>query len=204
MQRSTLIFLALCAVSAWAQSNPFYSYRPLEQVKEFVQLSDSQVQTILANNDEYNRWSAERQTRIRQVQSEIADETGKERLDPNALGIRYAEIETICREMRDRANDYRTRNMDVLNPDQNAKLKVLEDAMKLAPVISEAQSGNLVGGLTAAPYAFTSTSISTSGSAIGGIIGPVSGCTLPFPTSAVRFPGNRIPATQFTGIGNRR
>ncbi|HWQ53958.1 MAG TPA: hypothetical protein VN442_09745 [Bryobacteraceae bacterium] len=35
--------------------------------KEFLQLSDSQLETILANNGEYNRFSQEKQTRIRQV-----------------------------------------------------------------------------------------------------------------------------------------
>ena len=78
----------------------------------------------------------------------------KSPLDPNVLGIRFAEVESICRQMRDRANEYLTRNMTVLNQDQNAKLKVLEEALKLAPVISQAQYGNLIGGFTTAPYAF--------------------------------------------------
>lgn len=198
--------IALFAASAWAQPNPFF-YQPLGQVKEFLQLSDSQVQTILGNNDEYNRWTAEKQTRIRQVQNEIAGETGKEQLDPSALGVRYAEIETICREMKDRATEYRTRNTDALNPDQKARLKVLEDALKLAPIIAEAQYGNLVGGLTSAHYAFTSAFMSIGGSVLtGGVIGPISGCYLPFPSIGVRtgslsgatsLPGNRAPARWF-------
>jgi hypothetical protein len=175
--------IALSVIPAVGQSNPFY-WQPLSEVKQFLQLTDSQLQTILTNNDEYNRWSSDKQNRVRQVQSEIADETGKSPLDPMALGIRYAEIEAICREMKDRANEYRTRNMDVINQDQKTKLKVLEDALKLAPVISEAQYGNLIGGFTSAPYAFTSTSLGIGGSLIGGIIGPANGCYLPFPVVA--------------------
>lgn len=186
MKLSLLGTLLLFAASAWAQSNPWF-YQPLAQATEFLHLSDAQLQAILTNNDAYNRWASEKQTRIRQVQTEIADETSKEPLDPNALGIRYAEIGSICREMKDRANQHRTRNMDVLSQDQKAKLKVLEDAMKLAPVISEAQYGNLMGGFTSAPYAFTSTSIGIGGSVIGGIIGPANGCYLPFPV-VVREP----------------
>ncbi|MCL5745913.1 MAG: hypothetical protein M1541_18640, partial [Acidobacteria bacterium] len=53
----------------------------------------------------YNGWSMEKQNRIRQVQSEIADETAKEDLDPGAIGIRYAEIEAICRDLRAHATD---------------------------------------------------------------------------------------------------
>jgi hypothetical protein len=109
MKMCFLIFLPIAVSgSAWAQ--------PLSQVQQFLQLSDSQLQTILTNNDDYNRWSGDKQNRIRQVQTEIADETRKSPLDPNALGIRYAEIETICREMKDRANESRTQNISVLNP----------------------------------------------------------------------------------------
>jgi len=217
MKLSFPAFLLLIVVPAWAQPPQFF--QPLGQVKQFLQLSDSQVQTILANNEAYNRYSSERQTRIRQVQAEIADETAKDTLDPNALGVRYAEVEAICREMKDRVNEYRTRNRDVLNPDQKTKLKILEDALKLAPVISEAQGGNLLGGFTYAPPFFTSTSGSTtSGSLIAGLIGPANGCYLPFPvvrtgdfspaSAATIVPANRVsgpglnPAKP-SGIPNR-
>ena len=52
------LFVILPAVlsvgSAWAQLPPTF-YQPLSQVKQFLQLSDSQLQTILANNNDYNR-----------------------------------------------------------------------------------------------------------------------------------------------------
>jgi hypothetical protein len=172
--------VVLFVTSAWAQPNPWF-YQPLEQVKEFLKLSDSQLQAILTNNDEYNRWSFEKQNRIRQVQTEIVDETKKEPLDPNGLGIRYAEVESICREMKDRANEYYTRNIGLLDSNQKAKLNVLEEAIKLAPAISEAQSGNLISGLSSVPYAFTSASNgTTTGSIFGAILGGISGCYLPF------------------------
>ncbi len=173
-----LLFFVLFAGSASAQTIPV-PYSPLAAVREFLQLTDSQAQTILANNDEYDRFSNEKQGRIRQVQSEIAEETAKSPLDPNALGIRYAEIETICREMKDRAKEYRTRNLDILNDAQKAKVKVLEDAMKLAPVISQAQLANLAGDITSAPYAFIGSSFAIGGGP-GGILGGPSGCYSPF------------------------
>ncbi len=191
------LFLFL-AGSALAQMLPGNRFQPLGQVKQYLQLTDAQLQTILSNNDQYNRWSSERQNRIQQVRNEIADETAREPLDPNGLGIRYAEIEAICREMKDRANEYRTRNMNVFNQAQKAKLTVLEEAMKLAPVISEAQSGNLLGSITSAPYAFTSSPMATGGSVIsgtliGGFIGPVGGCNLPIPTALMRIGDFSLP-----------
>lgn len=194
MKLSFFATLLLAGASLWAQTppNPFYGHQPPEQLKDFLQLSDGQFQTILMNNDEYNRWASEKQTRIAQVQTEIADETARSPLDPNALGVRYVEVETICREMKDKANEYRTRNLDVLSQDQKTRLKVSEDAMKLAPLISQAQSGNLIGTLSYAPPFFTSTSSFRIPAMIGGFIGPVNGCNL-------RVPSRWFDTTKFVG-----
>jgi hypothetical protein len=211
MKPSLPATLLLIAASTWAQSNPWF-YQPLAQVKDFLQLSDAQLQTILTNNGDYNQFAMTKQTRISQLQSEIAAETAKDTLDPMALGVRYVEIETTCREMKDQAVAYQQKNTGVLTDPQKAKLQVLQDAVKLAPVISDAQSGNLIGASTYAPLFFTSTSVgTTSGSVIGGIIGPVSGCYSPFPVAVVRTGdftsapanGNVIPANRVSVPMNR-
>lgn len=175
--------------SAWAQPNPWF-YQPLAQLKDFLQLSDSQLQTILDNNDQFNGYAATKQSRIAQVQTEIAAETAKETLDPMALGIRYAEIESICRELKDQAVTYQQKNTVALSDPQRAKLQILQDAMKLAPVISEGISGNLIGTFTNAPAFFAGASggsFTALGSAGG--IGYAFGCY-----SYAPFPGNIIPA----------
>ncbi len=45
----SLAVMSLCAAAVWAQP----AYEPFAQVKEFLQLSDAQVRTILANNGEW-------------------------------------------------------------------------------------------------------------------------------------------------------
>ena len=95
--------LILFVTIGYAQQGPF---QPLSRLRDYLQLSDSQLQAILGNNEQYNRWSAGKQARIQQVQIEIADETAKEQPDPMALGVRYAEVAGICREMRDQAAAY--------------------------------------------------------------------------------------------------
>ncbi len=70
---SAVLSFSSLAFTLSAQQNPFFA--PLVQVKQFFQLSDPQLRTILMNNDEYNRWSFEKQNRIRQVQTEIVEET---------------------------------------------------------------------------------------------------------------------------------
>lgn len=225
MKPSLPAMLLLIAVSASAQTqtspNPWF-YQPLQQVQQFLQLTDTQLQSILTNNGDYNQLALTKQTRISELQSEIATETAKDTLDPMALGVRYAETETTCRDLRNQAATYQQKNTAILTDPQKAKLQALADAVKLAPVISDAQSGNLIASSTYAPLFFTSTSTGTSaGSVIGGILGPVSGCYSPFPTAIVRTgdftsarangsagPANRIsvPAsrwfnmTGFTGV----
>lgn len=79
-----------------------------------------------------------------QVQSEITDETVKMPLDPSSLGIRYAEIETICRNVNDEAAAVQTRNLAPLADAQKLKLKALEDAYKLLPAINDSQDAGLL------------------------------------------------------------
>jgi hypothetical protein len=181
------VILILTVASAMAQTvpNPWF-YQPLGQVQQYLQLTDVQLQGILSNNGEYNQFALTKQNRISQLQTEIASETAKDALDPMALGVRYAEIESICREMKDQAATYQQKNTGVLTDPQKAKLQVLQEALKLAPVISDAQSGNLLGRSTYAPPFFTSTSGGSIGSVIGGVLGPVSGCYSPVPTAIVR------------------
>jgi hypothetical protein len=158
--------LLVIASPAWAQTTP--ARQPLAQLKRYLQLTDAQVQAVLDNNDDYNRWFSEKQAHIRQVQREILEETAREPVDSNALGIRYADIEATCREIRDEAAAYRTKNGDILTDAQRARLKTLEDALKLAPMISEAQSGNLLGGASGAtPLFFTSPSVNVAESVLG-------------------------------------
>ena len=94
-----------------------------------------------------------------------------------ALGTLYAGIESACRELRDKAAAIRQQNISILTDAQRAKLNVLNDALKLAPTISEAQSGNLLGAAGFFPSVFTNS----SGSTIGGIAGSyvLFGCSSP-------------------------
>jgi hypothetical protein len=144
--RLSLSLLILSCISAQAQviipgPNP---QPPFQQVKGYLGLTDAQVSQIVLNLNDYGRLVSQRQQRIYQVQSEIQQETAKSPLDPAALGIRYAEIETICRNVKDEAIAAQNRNLTLLTDAQKAKLKVLEDAAKLFPIISEASNAGLL------------------------------------------------------------
>ncbi|MCZ2078564.1 MAG: hypothetical protein LC130_26660 [Bryobacterales bacterium] len=135
----------IAATSGWAQPNPFYGV-VYSQLQQYLQLTDSQLTAILEANRQYSEWAFEKQRRIADVQREIAEETAKSPLDPMALGVRYAEVETICREVKDRGTELEKANVNLLTDAQKTKLKTLDDALKLFPAITQAQSARLLGG----------------------------------------------------------
>ena len=168
------------------------AYGQMTQLASFLQLTDEQVNAIQKNNDAYNALASDKRQRISQVQNEITVETAKEFLDPMAIGVRYAEIEAICRVLMESAVKTQKTNLAVLNDAQTGKLKVLEDAMALAPVIGEGQGAGMLGAITSAPWNLTGA-YSNWGSPSGYFMGGLTGCR-PFaweymPTAAYRADG---------------
>ena len=183
---SAALLLLLGCFSSQAQiiiRDPF-PQPAFQQVKAYLGLTDAQVSQIVLNLNDYGRLVAQRQQRMFQVQSEIQVETARSPLDPAALGIRYAEIESICRNVRDESIAAQDRNLGVLTDAQKAKLKALDDAYKLLPIINEAQNA----GLLAPPGPYFA--YGTQGLISIGVFSPVSlsGCQQPgIPRSVIRF-----------------
>ena len=174
---SAALLLLLGCISSQAQiiiRNPF-PQPAFQQVKAYLGLTDAQVSQIVLNLNDYGRLVAQRQQRMFQVQSEIQVETARSPLDPAALGIRYAEIESICRNVRDESVAAQDRNLGTLTDAQKAKLKALDDAYKLLPTINEAQNA----GLLAPPGPYPA--FGTQGFFSIGVFSPVSlsGCQQP-------------------------
>ena len=171
-------FLLVClALPVSSQIVPIPHFSRLPQVREFLDLTEEQVDAISQNNGSYNRWAEAKQRRIWQVQREIFDWTGAEPLDASQLGIRYAEIEMICRQMLAEGNRYRQLNLDSLSDAQRAKLEVLEEVLRLFSTASEARDANLVGTRDEPTPAFATQRWFSSGAYLGGPT--VSGCRSP-------------------------
>jgi hypothetical protein len=145
-----------------------------ETTISYFGLTTTQLSQITQNLDDYLRLSSQRQQRIFQVQSEIQEETAKSPLNPMALGIRYAEIEAICRNVKDEATAAQKRNLALLTDAQAVKLKALEDALKLAPTINEAQQA----GLLAPPgqYGYGQGRLGVIANFLPGFSATLSGC----------------------------
>src|SRR4051794_22340834 len=119
-------------------------------MRAYLDLTDAQIAQIALNLKDYGTLIEQRQQRIYQVQSELRDEAAKSPLEPSALGIRYAEIETICRNVSDEATAVQNKNLALLTSPQKVKLKALEDAYKLLPIITETQNAGVLAPPT--PY----------------------------------------------------
>jgi hypothetical protein len=149
----------------------------LPLLQQHLELTNAQLFGLLSNAQEYNRIVAERQPRLRQVQNELLDETMKPDLDPQALAARYLEIELICREIKDAAMALRTRNLDLLTAAQKTKLKAIEDALKMMPLIAETQSVNITGAWVSPPAGFNPAgAVPPFSMQFFGVPGPVQGC----------------------------
>src|SRR5262249_44370439 len=90
----------------------------------------------------------------------------------------------------DKATASQKQNISVLTDAQKVKLNMLSDAVKLAPIISEAQSGNLLGATNSQPFGFADFLLGSVTTSLIGVPSGVSGCG---------FPGNVIPANRIFG-----
>ena len=158
------------AVSAvWGQGGvlpPDRVYPRFAQIQEYLGLTNVQMGKLLEQIDAFGRWSGERNRRMFQVQFEILEETARSPLDPVALGLRYAEVESIRREIADRSTKLIAENLAVLTDVQRVKLKALEAALQLVSTGSEAQAISLLPGCQSATFLL-------GGLPIGGIYDPV-------------------------------
>ena len=180
------MLLAFVLLPAEAQVLP--PIRVVSLLDQYLGITSEQSRRFNENEAEFTRWSFDKIRRVAQVRSEISQETSKPQLDPFAIGVRYVEIEAICRQGREQLEDLRRKNAGILTTAQRAKLNVLNEALKLLPAIREAQGRNLLEGGAPSP-------LDSIGGLISGGIGSgsfaLTGCDNPFPGNII--PGIRLP-----------
>ena len=113
-------------------------------VRTYLSLTDAQVSTIFFASASYNDYYVRRQDRISDVNIEIRDETAKPSPDPAALGVRYAELESIGQDIQNAGTQLRQTARATLTPQQSAQLKILQDDLALQPVTAQAQACGLL------------------------------------------------------------
>ena len=182
--RCLLLIVAVAASLSAQPTNP--PIVPFSQLRAYLGLSDSQFQGFVQSNNEYSTFLNQKQARVAQVQREIAELTAASPLDPQGLGLRYAELETICRQQRDKAEEIGRRNRATLTDAQKVKMAALEEAVKLLPIYNEAQAMGLTGQSAGSLILGGVTRWFDTASFLLGTIGPaLPGCAN-VPTTAVR------------------
>jgi len=109
-------------------------------VRNFLSLSDEQVAGITGLQTAFTSLYAHKQSRIADVQVEIRDLTAQASPDAAALGVRYAELGGISRELTDADMQTRTAARALLTAAQQIKLQAVLDASDLTSFVFPAES----------------------------------------------------------------
>ena len=145
MKFAILCLAPLCIPVSGQITDPIAPVTPLSQLSAYLQLTGEQTLILARLNADWNQYLAQKYNRISQVNRELDDVARQDTIDPMAFGVRYAEIESICREAKDRMSQNQQKTRAVLNDAQKQKLQVLEQAFALAPAIMQAQQVNMMG-----------------------------------------------------------
>lgn len=129
-----LFFLLLLSIPAWPQT----------RLTAYLELTAEQQKSLQAIETKINQYVSGRTLRVFQLEVEIRQERGRERLDAEAIGVRYVELETICRDTRSRYQAAMAEARGLLTGPQLARLKTLEAALSLLPAVAEADKAKLI------------------------------------------------------------
>jgi len=125
--------------------NPIMPGRvPFAQLTQYLSLTPQQIADLLRVNAEFQRFLTQKQTRASVVRREIVVETHRSHVDPMALGLRYMELEAICRESRDREVSIIRAARGLLLPVQVQRLAALEQAVAMLPLAGEAADARVL------------------------------------------------------------
>ncbi len=140
------VFFVLFAVglSFGQPPTPVGAPEPFAVLRQFLNLTNDQYTKLAQIQTDFGRLVESKRDRVGQVNFEINQETAKSSLDASALGVRYLELEVICREVVGASAALSKSSLAVLTDVQKVKLKQLEDAMNLGRAIAEAQSFSLL------------------------------------------------------------
>lgn len=186
---STLFLLVIAA--AYAQTAPAPGVPPLTRIRDYLSLTDAQVESLIANLRQESALRAERARRVTQLQQALQEEAARQRADPGTLGSLAVERETVCRSDRQQQTAVTERAVALLTAAQRTRLQTLDEARKLDLVMVEAQSlalldsGPLPSSLSV-PQPLPGCASSYFGALPGNFVYFSNGPSYPLPTFAAK------------------
>jgi hypothetical protein len=114
------------------------------ELKAFLELTDAQAAAVSKANTDLNTFRMTKAQRQMQVQIELSQESAKQTIDPMALGLRHAELETIRREIAAEQQKTGTIVQNVLTAPQKTKLTVLQQSLQMYSLACTAVDHNVL------------------------------------------------------------
>jgi len=114
----------------------------LSKINKYLGLTAEKLDRISNNRQEI--YSQSGIGRMRTVVREIVEETQRDPLDPIALGLRYAEVESLRRRHAEDNTKLHLANLNVLTPEQRLKRNALVEAIRLHEEVEQAQASDLI------------------------------------------------------------
>lgn len=139
------LFSLLCAVLL-AQTAPAPPGPQLTRIQEYLSLSDTQIETLLANMRTQTEERAARARRLDELRLALRAEMAREDAEAVTLGTLASQGEEVCREDRRSWARVTERARTLLTVAQRARLDELEADRRLAAAVQEAQSLALLDG----------------------------------------------------------
>jgi hypothetical protein len=129
-----LFFLLLLSLPAF----------PQPRLAAYLNLTSKQQKSLQTIETKLNQYVSDRTLRAFQLELEIRRERDRSTLDATAIGTRYVELETICRDARRRYQSAISDARALLAAPQLARLKTLEESLSLLPTVAEADKSKLL------------------------------------------------------------
>lgn len=156
-------------------------------LQKYLELSDTQVSQINALNQQLVQLLGTKAQRQFQLQLELTQELRRPSLDATAIGMRYAEIEQIRRDIQTERTRTTASIQNTLTETQKSKLTALQLVLRDYPMACQAITQNLltpVSGAVINPNINPPLPEGVTGAFASFLLAPASGC--PVLTSASR------------------
>ena len=119
-------------------------------LKSFRNLTDAQIRQMQQAREKASQDAAEKEKTVRpQIEEKhraLADLMEKDTADATAVGKTMLDIRGLERQIRSAHEAVRTAGINVMNPEQKARFKAIQDAANLPAATREAQRLGLVPG----------------------------------------------------------
>ncbi len=139
-------------------------------LQKYLNLTDTQVQSITDLDNQFSDYVNQQYTTYWTLQSQADNELAKPSPDPGSVGDSYAQIEMLRRDYKVQLAQVQSKVGAVLTMDQATVVSGLLNAVRLRPLVSEAECAHLEPAVPTAAEIVGNLSPSPGTTTISGVI----------------------------------